>query len=111
MTPPSQLTRTLRVNLAAATMAKALYLGILETNTMPGRPWQDLPLNLRAGLIECCGRLLLHLGPVNTHEAMSAAVYELATELAQGVAKRDPLMVRRARVLPMEKPSDLDPAC
>src|SRR2546430_169926 len=83
ITPSSQINRTLRANLAAAPLAQALYLALLETNCEPGAHWEHLPIRLRAALIECCGRILLHLGPIHTHAAMTAAVFDLATDLAR----------------------------
>ncbi len=89
------LNKTLRANLAADHLAKAFYVAVLEANQMPGQTWEHLPIRLRCALIECCGRLLLHLGPIHTNEAMTAAVFELATEVARGTREHDPFVAKR----------------
>ncbi len=98
MTP---IERTLSASLAGSHLAEHFYKCIVEANQDPDpekrkpvREWMQLPINLRMALIECCGRMLLHLGPVHTNEAMAAAVFALSNDVARSDAEQSPLTVK-----------------
>ena len=91
MTPASQMSRTLRINLEAEPLAKAILMGYSAAYRVPMQAWGDLPTHVKCGLIELAGRVLLSLDPnipTPTLEDLNRTVYQFATELGHSLAPK-----------------------
>lgn len=93
--------RTLRVNVEAEWLAKAIYMSYSVAYRVPAQPWSDLPVSLRCGLIELSGRVLLSIAPsqaVPTLMDLHESVYRFANDLGKALAPQ-----HAARVLHLQE--------
>lgn len=73
---------TLRLGCASATLAKAIYYCRSEAFGIPVEEWDDLPWNLRQGLLEVAHRTLQSLEPAATKD-FAALLFAYANLLAR----------------------------
>lgn len=94
--------KSLRLNAAAADLAKALYVARCEAYSVPAQDWTDLPWHLRHALLEVAIRTLR---AVDTAPDFSAQLYAYATTLAKEHAAE---LARRRPVTLEERRRELD---